>query len=357
MKIAYLAHLNVGPESGVLKKVLDQHAAWIRNGEEGRLYVLTRLNGIKEALPTDSFCGVYREDSWRDRLTQMQDLVAEIIKDQPDIVYMRQDHYYAAHGRLGRARPLVIEINSLVGQELWRYSKVQWLYNWVTEDSLWRASSGAVLVTNELAREKRRHIGRLPIKVIANGASLGGRTTLNAPPKDSPPTLFFIGSPGMKWHGIDKIFQLAKEFPNWIFHLVGQDVSSCPYDLPNVYPHGLMVESEYLPYLAASDVAVSTLALHRKSMDEACPLKTREYLAYGLPVIIGYQDTDFPEETDFLLRLENREDNIGMNIARIRDFVLRWKGKRVPRERVRRIDINEKERERVEFFRCVLGNR
>jgi len=356
MKIAYLAHLNVGLESGVLKKVLDQHAAWIKNGEEGRLYVLTRLSGVKEALPTDSFCAVYRPDSWRDRLTRMQDLVAEIVRDKPDIVYMRQDHYYPAHGRLGRARPLVIEINSLVGQELWRYSKMQWLYNRVTEDSLWKACSGAVLVTNELAREKKRYIGRLPIKVIANGTSLASRASLNAPPKDSPPTLFFVGSPGMRWHGIDKIFQLAQEFPRWRFHLVGPDASSCPADLQNVHPHGMMAETDYFPYLQASDVAISTLALHRKRMDEACPLKTREYLAYGLPVIIGYQDTDFPEETDFLLRLENQENNIGINIARIQDFVMRWKGRRVSRERVLRIDVNEKEKERVEFFRHVLGN-
>jgi hypothetical protein len=85
-------------------------------------------------------------------------------------------------------------------------------------------------------------------------------------------------------------------------------------------------------------------------MQEACPLKTREYLAYGLPVVIGYKDTDFPRGEDFLLQLPNREDNVRQELPAIREFVLRWKGKRVPRDAIAHIDGVTKELARLEFF-------
>ena len=48
-------------------------------------------------------------------------------------------------------------------------------------------------------------------------------------------------------------------------------------------------------------LAVSTLALHRKQMRQACALKTREYVARGLPFVIGHEDPDLgrPEAAPF----------------------------------------------------------
>lgn len=47
-------------------------------------------------------------------------------------------------------------------------------------------------------------------------------------------------------------------------------------------------------------VCIGTLALHRKNMTEASPLKTREYLAHGFPVIIGYKDTAFYNQNQIM---------------------------------------------------------
>jgi hypothetical protein len=89
-------------------------------------------------------------------------------------------------------------------------------------------------------------------------------------------------------------------------------------------------------------------------MQEACPLKVREYLAYGLPVIIGCKDTDFTESAPFILRLPNSEDNIETSLSAIESFVSKWKGKRVPREAIAHLDLEVKESQRVKFFEDVL---
>ena len=104
--------------------------------------------------------------------------------------------------------------------------------------------------------------------------------------------------------------------------------------------------------LARCVIAFGTLALHRKQMNEACPLKVREYLAFGLPVVIGYGDTDLTGiEPWWLLRVPNAEDNVRQNAERIRSFIADVRGRRVPRDEVAdRIGAAAKEQRRLEFM-------
>jgi hypothetical protein len=77
----------------------------------------------------------------------------------------------------------------------------------------------------------------------------------------------------------------------------------------------------------------------------------REYFAYGLPLITGHVDTDFPNAEEFILQLPNTKDNIRQNVDRIRQFVNRMVGYRVPIDEVReRIDSRVKEKKRMEFI-------
>jgi hypothetical protein len=119
--------------------------------------------------------------------------------------------------------------------------------------------------------------------------------------------------------------------------------------------HPPLSRKEFEPLLARADAAIGTLALHRKAMQEACPLKVREYLAHGLPVVIAYEDTDFVgEDTWFLLRLPNEESNVDHHAADVRAFVERVRGRRVARSEVDgRIGSEAKERRRLAFLRSL----
>jgi hypothetical protein len=110
--------------------------------------------------------------------------------------------------------------------------------------------------------------------------------------------------------------------------------------------------------MADCDLAISTLALHRKGMKEACPLKTRECLAYGLPMVLPYVDTDLKDlDADSLLKIPNKEDNIQTHGQAIRDFAYRMRGKRVDREMITSIDQVSKEAERIRFFEEIISSR
>jgi hypothetical protein len=118
--------------------------------------------------------------------------------------------------------------------------------------------------------------------------------------------------------------------------------------------HGLLEAADYSRHLARANIGVGSLALHRKRLNEASPLKVREYLATGLPVINGYTDTDYPDGADFLLTLPNTEDNVEAGLGAIRDFVAKWSTLRVPREAVGHLDYAAKEATRLDFFRTLL---
>jgi hypothetical protein len=167
-----------------------------------------------------------------------------------------------------------------------------------------------------------------------------------------------MGSRRHPWHGTDKIIRLARAMPEADFDIAGYLPEDLGVELPpNVRVRGILSQAEYEPLLASADVGIGALALHRKRMGEASPLKVREYLAHGLPVIVGCEDTEFgPEEPWFLLRLPNYERNVETSVGEIRDFLAAVRGRRVRRDEIaQRIGADVKERLRLEFMAGLLN--
>ena len=147
---------------------------------------------------------------------------------------------------------------------------------------------------------------------------------------------------------------MAGEFPAWQFDVVGPGPAEFTSQRPsNVVLHGELAAERYRPLWPVPDVAIGTLGLYLKDMEEASPLKTREYLACGLPAIIGYDDTDFPDGASFLLQIPNRADGVATSSAAIRTFVTNWQYRRVQRDAVAILNIAAKEARRLEFLEGV----
>ena len=144
--------------------------------------------------------------------------------------------------------------------------------------------------------------------------------------------------------------------PDIQIDVIGYDRLPRYQSLPtNITFHGYMSSNHYQILLANSDVAVSSLAFHRVGMQEQSPLKSREYLAYGLPMVVPYIDTDLNDlKCDFLLNIPNREDNIQTHAEVIRDFAYRMRGRRVDRQMIMPIDQTRKETERLRFFEEII---
>ena len=359
VKIAYLATtFDVSRESGVLKKIISQMKTWISQGHEVEMFVLNPQGGIWEGVRKNSL--IFNSFVYNTSISGLfawHSMLKAIRKWYPDIIYYRSGVYYPSFKALACMFPIVAEINSYDVVEYKMFlSQAKYFYHRVTRKMLFAPCAGLVCVTNELAN--RYSCFDKPTVVIANGIDLANYAPL-LPTNNEVPRLVFLGSPGHPWHGIDKIIMLARLCPEFNFDVIGYNANDVPYNgqMPsNIKFHGLLNSNEYASLLAKSDVAIGTLSLHVKNMNEASPLKIREYLAHGLPVIIGYKDTDFPNGASFLLELPNCEDNIINNVQLVKAFVYQWKGKRVPRNEVLHIDASRKETDRLVFLEKVIKN-
>jgi len=353
MKIAYLVLENISRESGVHKKIYTQIKEWIGQGNIVKLFGFTRTGQVWDPLKIGQIEACKVCNIWQ-AVLKANKLANSILKWKPDIIYMRLFSYHPAWELFFGKFPIIIEINTDDIKEykqwpLWKYS-----YHLITVNRLLTKASGFICVTNELKFRVNKY--KSPILVLSNGFDLSEVTPAMAPLNERP-RLVFIGFPGFKWHGLDKILKLAKIEKNWDFDIIGYGFNDiCNNIPPNVFLHGYLSRIKYDNILRSADVAIGSLALHRKDMHEGCALKVREYLAYGIPTIIAYDDTDLQCDVSWLLRIPNVENNVENSINEIESFVHRvWRYKiRVPRDEIMFLDSKVKESIRLKFLQKIL---
>lgn len=356
MRIAYLFHWNSSSASGVFKKIVSQIKCWSAWGETVGIFILSRQetkeDWVCEAGEIPVFFYKYR--GFKDRFDQIDLVCKDIIKWKPHIVYQRYDLYYSALEKLSKIFPLVLEINT---DDVGQYSldpRYRYWYNRLTRGRCLSQATGLIFVSNELAQLPQfTRYCNLGV-VIGNGIDLSQYQHFPAP-NNSIPRLVFIGSPGQTWSGVDKILDLAELLNDWEFNIIGYSQSDFSKILPsNVLAYGLLQSVQYASIMAKADVAIGTIGLHRIGINEASSLKVRECLAYGIPTVIGYRDTDFPQPVPYLLQIGNCSNNLLDSVMLIKQFVKTWKGYRVSLQQVSHLDVKIKEKERLLFFQKVL---
>jgi hypothetical protein len=286
----------------------------------------------------------------------MSRMIAAICDFHPDVIYLRYGIYvYPAH-RLMSIAPVVEEINTNDLTQHEGLGGIYSLYNRFTRGIFLRNVRGLVTVSRELASSSAFANYRKPTCVIANGVNLNDFAQLSAP-VNRIPRIVFIGNPGCLWHGVDKLVTLARLVPDIKIDIVGYSELPDFESLPeNINLHGYLALREYQNVLASADVAVSSLALHRVQLEEASPLKSRECLAFGLPLVVAYIDTDLDDlNCEFLLKIPNKEDNIRTHARIIYDFACRMRGHRVEHKQILGFDQAHKELERITFFKEILN--
>jgi len=362
MRIAYISlHWPRTLNSGVGKKLHRQVQAWQADGHEARLFMHTsRFEPLSSLVPAEVIpydtAGTIRTEL--NRSAAAKKLVQAVKKYHPDVVYLRLAMYVYPVHQLAKIAPLIGETNTNDLNQHEGLGKIFALYNRLTRGFLLRRLDGLVAVSRELAEAPAFAAFHKPTRVIANGIDLENFEPFPAP-SNTIPRLAFIGNPGYPWHGVDKLVTLARLVPDVQLEIIGYDSLPEFGPLPeNLHLHGYLPAAEYKNILGGADAAISSLGLHRIGLEEASPLKSRECLALGLPLVLAYRDTDLDNsKADFLLKIPNKEDNIQTHAQSIHDFAYRMRGLRVDRNLIASIDQAAKEAERIRFFKEILSFR
>lgn len=351
MKIAYLGQMaDVATENGISKKIRSQAMHWRGAGCDVRYFSLTPTTMVWPGfspLPADL---VARGPALQ-RMARSFQLARRIRAWRPDVIYFRYAYHSAGLPALFRDVPTIAELNS---DDLAEYpvtlSATKLVYHRLTRRRVLAACRAFVPVTHELDTRFRGFAK--PSCVIANGLDLTAFPSAPAPDPGGPLRFVFVGSAGTPWHGLDRIAALATLFPEARFDVIGTEPFAAP---ANVTRHPHLARAAYTPLLHQATAALGTLALFRKAMDEACPLKVREYLAAGLPVLAAYRDTDVPDDAGYFLRLPNNDAPLAPERDRIAAWIGQWRGRRVSRAAIQHLDLSVKETRRLAFLREAAG--
>ena len=173
------------------------------------------------------------------------------------------------------------------------------------------------------------------------------------------------------WQGLDRILAGLQNYSRKPFlHL--SIVGNLPANQVYLYRslnHNVHVRIDFLGRLCGSmleevcqntHVAFSSLASFRAKVREACTLKTREFIARGLPFVIGHSDPDLEGVDEFLFRIP--PDNSPVNMDEVVAFAERILNRKGVSDSMRefaekRLDWKIKMQQMWDFLESVFRGR
>lgn len=194
--------------------------------------------------------------------------------------------------------------------------------NKLQEFILYSHSKYVVVFTPELKRYVENISGKDNIILLTNGYDTGlEKVKLDFSERAGKLTGIFVGNQ-VPWHGIQEIIDLFKEKKDVCLYVVGNiDPSNliCENYLCEVKFTGFLPSRELYNLYKKCDFAIGPMRLDVKHMTQAAPLKVREYLFFGLPIIISYEDLGLKPCLDFILNSPDQQ-SLSDFLKRVRDF-------------------------------------
>lgn len=136
------------------------------------------------------------------------------------------------------------------------------------------------------------------------------------------------------WHGYDRLLEGLHDYyqmggtRNIIFHLVGDGPERIRYSemveqyqlKEHVVFHGLKSGKALDDVYDKCGLGIASLGFHRTGLTEGAPLKTREYIAKGIPFIFGAKVSDIPDDVAKDIYLQVPNDDTHIDILKVLSF-------------------------------------
>lgn len=367
MKIAYVLDWDILGQSSVLNKIQKKITYWESKGHEV-CFMIVSYNTNESFVPHIRHIRIFERPelaymlfsslkTFFGRNIAFGRLFKELKTFSPDIVYLRPGTmWYPNVSKIVSFFRTVLELNSIDEEEVKLYypnGDIRYKIFKYGRADLLKKCKGIVSLTDEISAYYASY-NKTSI-VISNGVNFKKSPVFETNVEE--PNIIFVGTPGQVWQGFDQFITMATLLPAFKFHLVGPSLNDLKRNntIPNnLTCHGFLGSNALEKLYQSCTVGVGTLALFNKSMEEACPLKVREYVSNQLLLILGYKDTDFHEEP-FSLYLGNHVSNVQDNIDKIRDFILdSVRLRSVYKELIKdKFTIEYKEDERLVFLKNV----
>jgi glycosyltransferase involved in cell wall biosynthesis len=210
-------------------------------------------------------------------------------------------------------------------------------------------AKGIIGVTNEITNYEIKRSGRKSenCTTISNGFNVESVHLRNPPQFDGKTInlLFLIGSAVTDWYGIDRLVRSVAAYKGDVLFKVYIVGNKFEKEMQLVRELGVEDKFIFTGYLETEKLAemfdkchigVAALTMHKIGLTEAAALKVKEYMARGIPFILGYSEVDLigkTEEDLICLKLDNTDALIDMN--KIVEFTSKCENNKKLAERMR----------------------
>ena len=233
-----------------------------------------------------------------------------------------------------------------------------------------RQVAGVVGVTPEIAERIRREAPQAEAIAISNGVDVESVPFTGSAPFDgSLLRLVSVAAHFADWHGLDRLLdgilayagscRIELVLLGHVPDVLRPRLAACARKAGIAMRETGPVYGEAAsPWYSAAHLAVASLGLHRQGLRQASPLKTREYVARGIPFAYGYDDPDLPDPCEFAMQVSADESPVDPE-ALVR-FAARTAGRADLSAKMRefareRLDWKRKAREMHDFARRAVA--
>lgn len=358
MKIAYIVFHPISKNDGVVKKVFSQVKAFESLNHKIRVFAFSNDGKKSDILKAY----IYHEKRSNYRFNLNQKFINDIVEYNPDKIYCRYDTFNRSIYQLKKlGYPLIFEYNTYdISEALLLFKKslklkelIKWTLYFFTRKFWIKQASGHVFVTKDLLLKYRRHLPKSSPKIaIPNSILIESfqikQALINK--KTSENRIAFIGTPNQPWHGLDIIKGLSKKLNNIHFDIIGYEGAN----ESNLTYHGYLSVDKFFPIIANSSACIGPLGIHKYNLNQSSPLKVREYIVLGAPIILGYND--FPltmvKDDPLILHLSSNQKNWHIEII---DFLNKLKNleRKYKESTLALIDSKYVDKKRVEFVTSI----
>jgi len=185
--------------------------------------------------------------------------------------------------------------------------------------------AGYIGVTPEITRGLRKECPGVPGKMLANGIQVTTVPFEGFHAYDGGELrMIMVASEFFYWHGLERLLTgMLRYSGSASFRLILLGTVPVGYtpllklcgNHPSITVEcpGAVYGDSLQDYFRGVHLAVASLGLYRKRMEEACPLKSREYMARGVPFVYGYSDPEIDVNAPYALKVINTPEPIDMD--------------------------------------------
>ena len=338
MKILYVAKF-FPMSSGVIRKIQGQMKAMAELGHQVQLVWFDEagrsdLDAPAKELLDSTFCRVNRIPVTNRKKFLLSpwgitgNPVLQKAIQECDLIYSRSlgPIYPAVLAFYMTVRkPLVVEHNTMELNEYklvgsWIATLLERLFGGVTR----RRYAGLVGIADEVCEYQRALASKdIPSQTISNGYDVCS-AQVRTPNKTENEIHLLAIAKFSRWHGYDRAihglaaYQGTEQFK---LHLVGDGTALDGYrtlanDLgvvDQIVFHGMKNGQEQVSFFNRCDIGLDAVGCHRKGATSTSSLKSREYMARGIPFVHEDLFDDIPEGYPYILRIPVDESPVDFN--------------------------------------------